>query len=222
MKKVIVLLVCILLCGCAEQGDLNSELDAVFSSDEEYQKVRRNNYSEYIDYYLPSDTGEMDSDKIGALFLYNSSSFIMDINIAGILNGRYYPNEMMKTEGFFDESKKVYERTGNYVDNEKASHEYIYKVYEHDGKYLSEFVSRDLVFYGYGTKSDIIPLSSRILLMAKGAIVREKNVVDAFSSRNEIDYEKKEVNLFETVMPVNGNVNDFMVDKEENNDNVVE
>ena len=222
MKKVIVLLVCILLCGCAEQADLNSELDAVFSSDEEYLKLRRNNYSEYIDYYMPSDTGEMDSDKIGTVFLYNSSTFIMDINIAGILNDRYYPGEEMKSEGFFDESKLVYERRGNYTDSDRASHEYVYKVYEHDGKYLSEFLTKELVFYGYGTKTDIVPLSSRILLMAKGATVRESNVITAFSSRNEIDYQKKEVNLFETVMPVNGNVNDFMIDKEENEDNVVE
>ena len=51
--------------------------------------------------------------------------------------------------------------------------------------------------------------------MAKSAAVRENDVISAYSSKTEVDYEKKQVNLFETIMPVNGNVNDFMVDKEE-------
>ena len=37
----------------------------------------------------------------------------------------------------------------------------------------------------------------------------------AYSKRNEVDYEKKQVNLFETIMPVNGNVNDLVIGKED-------
>ncbi|MBO5526447.1 MAG: hypothetical protein J5946_00230, partial [Erysipelotrichaceae bacterium] len=77
------------------------------------------------------------------------------------------------------------------------------------------FASKDLLFYGYGTRSDIVAVSSRILLMAKGAIVRENDVIAAYSKRNEVDYEKKQVNLFETIMPVNGNVNDLVIGKED-------
>ena len=51
--------------------------------------------------------------------------------------------------------------------------------------------------------------------MAKGAIVRENDVIAAYSKRNEVDYEKKQVNLFETIMPVNGNVNDLVIGKED-------
>ena len=215
MKKIVIFLLVILLSGCAGKGDLKQELDAVFSADSKVQTIRRNNYSSFIDYYVPSDTGELEGTKLSSNFSYNESRFVMDINVSGIINDRYYRNLKLADEGFFDDARKVYARQSSYVDSDGSSHEYIYKVYEYDDRYLSYFASKELVFYGYATAADIVNLSSRILLMAKGATVRENDVIASYSSRNEIDYEKKQVNLFETIMPVNGNVNDFLVDRED-------
>lgn len=205
----------VMLSGCMAKGDLKDELDAVFSADSEIQVIRRNNYSSFIDYYVPSDTGELDGTKLSSSFTYNESKFVMDINVSGIINGRYYRDVRLTDEGFFDKNKLVYSRKGNYLDSDGGSHDYIYNVYEYDNRYLSYFASKELVFYGYATDSDVVNLSSRILLMAKGATVRENDIIASYSSRNEIDYEKKQVNLFETIMPVNGNVNDFLVDRED-------
>ncbi len=202
---------CICLYGCAQSLDLETELDQVFSAELVQEKVRRNNYSRYLDYYLPSDLHEVEGDMLTNYFSYNDSCFIMDVNISGIVNDRYYPDQKLGDEGFFDEQRLVYYRAGTYKDNEGNEQKYQYKVYGYDGEYLSYFFSKDLIFYGYATPDDIVPMSSRILLMAKGTIVREDDVAAGYSLKNEIDYEKKQVNLFETIMPVNGNVNDFFV-----------
>lgn len=215
MRRVIVFLLCIILCGCTASEDLSSELDAVFSSEQSNERIRRNNYSHYVDYYLPSDTGELEGNELSSCFSYNSSNFVMDVNISGIINDRYYPEAGLTNEDFFDKSKLVYERRSAYVDAEGQSRDFLYRVYSYEDHYLSYFASKDLLFYGYGTRSDIVAVSSRILLMAKGAIVRENDVIAAYSKRNEVDYEKKQVNLFETIMPVNGNVNDLVIGKED-------
>lgn len=212
-----IFLICICLFGCAQAGDLNAQLDSAFVSDMAEEKIRRNSYSQYLDYYLPSDLHEMEGGPLSNCFSYNDSRFIMDVNISAIVNDRYYPDEILADEGFFDESKLIYTRKSTYKDNEGLDHEYLYKVYEYDEDYLSYFLSKDLIFYGYATRDDIVALSSRILLMAKGTIVREDDVAAGYSLKNEIDYEKKQVNLFETIMPVNGNVNDFLVDEENRN-----
>ena len=52
-------------------------------------------------------------------------------------------------------------------------------------------------------------------VMAKGAEVRKSDVVANYSLRDEIDFEKQQVNLFETIMPVNGNVNEFLINRQE-------
>ena len=197
------------------QSDLSQRLDAVFSQEMSAETIRRNNYSQYIDYYLPSGTGELEGDMLSSRFSYNASSFVMDINISGIINERYYRDQMMQDEGFFDPSKLVYERSSTYMDMDGREHAYTYRVYSYENRYLSYFQSKDLLFYGYASLSDIADMTSRILLMAKSAAIRESDVISTYSSKTEVDYEKKQVNLFETIMPVNGNVNDFMIDKED-------
>ena len=196
-------------------GDLYEDLDQVFSKDRQVEKIRQNNYSEYIDYYLPSDTTELESGKLSDSFVFNRSCFIMDVNVAGILNGKYYPEEYYGNEGFFDPEKLVFENEGIYHDVSGEENEYFYRVYSYEDRYLTYFVSRQLIFYGYAYEEDLVGLSSRILLMAKGTTIRQDDVISNFSLRDEIDFEKKQVNLFETIMPVNGNVNDLMIPSQE-------
>ena len=50
-----------------------------------------------------------------------------------------------------------------------------------------------------------------MLLMARSALVRSEGIISAYSSKEVIDYEKQQVNLFETIMPVNGQINDFLI-----------
>ena len=198
--------------------DLKGELDQVFSTEMNWDRIRRNNYSTYIDYYVPSDTGELDGDRLSDSFSYNHSRFIMDVNISGIINDRYYPDLSFDSEGFFDESRLLYSRSSTYLDADGFKHEYTYRVYDYEGRYLTYFVSKDLIFYGFAYEDDLLGMTSRILLMAKGAVVRHDDVVANYSLRDEIDFEKKQVNLFETIMPVNGNVNDFLIEKQEPDD----
>ena len=213
MRKVMIFLVCIVLCSCAVYGDLTTRLDQVFSSAEEKETIRRNNYSSYIDYYVPSDTSELNVSPLSTSFIFNNSRMIMDVNISGIINSKYYEDQPLTDEGFFDENKLVYSHEGNFMDSEGELNTFIYKVYEYEKQYLTYFTSRDLIFYAFTNEEDIEAVTSRILLMAKGASVKEGDVIANFSSKEVIDYEKKQVNLFETIMPVNGHINDFMVDQ---------
>ena len=116
------------------------------------------------------------------------------------------------------EAKKP-ESHNQYIDVQylaEGTEKIYYTAKDADKKVIEDYgAGKDLLFYGYGTRSDIVAVSSRILLMAKGAIVRENDVIAAYSKRNEVDYEKKQVNLFETIMPVNGNVNDLVIGKED-------
>ncbi|MCR4634203.1 MAG: hypothetical protein K5648_08770 [Erysipelotrichaceae bacterium] len=218
MKKIIVFFICILLSGCVAQDDLSKRLDNVFASEQSTERIRRNSYSRYIDYYLPSGTGELEGDMLSSRFSYNSSNFVMDINISGIINEHYYKDQGMTDEGFFDPSRLIYERNSTFVDADGVSREYSYRVYSYDRQYLTYFRSRELLFYGYASLSDLVDMTSRILMIAKSAAIRHNEVISAYSSKTEVDYEKKQVNLFETIMPVNGNVNDFMIDGRESGD----
>ena len=215
MKRVFLVFLCLVLCSCASSGDLINELDAVFSNTETEEKIRHNNFTEYVDYYLPSDISEETADKLSCVLTYNRSRIIMDINISGIINERYYEELPLEVEGFFDENRLFYKKEGTYKDDEGNKMEYIFRIYEYDEEYLLHFLTKDLIFYAYGERNDLIPLASRIFLLARSAEVRTSAVLADFSTIDVIDYHKKQVNLFETVMPVNGSIQDFMLETDE-------
>ena len=212
MKKITMFLLCLLLCGCASAVHSNADFDAVFADEGNEIKVRHNNYTNYIDYYLPSDVKELESQELSHVFMYNNSKMIMDLNVSGIINNRYYSDAVLQNEGFFDDSRQVYNRSSVYLNEENKQVEYLFNVYEYDEEYLLYLVSKDLVFYGYVDNEDLIPLSSKMLLMARSASIKNNDIISNFSSKEVIDYEKKQVSLFETIMPVNGQINDFLVD----------
>ena len=218
MKRFLCLLLCILLCACSPEGELSARLDAVFAQTNEKRQIRRNNYSSYLEYYLPSDVNELQSSDITSILMYNGSRLIMDINIAGIINEKYYPETGLSDEGFFDPERLVYAKEGTYLSYEGQENEYLYRVYEYEDDYLAYFLSRGLIFYGFASREDIVELSSRIYLIARSSTVSKDNVIAVYSSKDVIDYEKKQVDLFETIMPVNGNINDFMIEKTEEED----
>ena len=204
-------MLCVMLCSCTDMDQDVSSLDQVFLSENEAMTIRRNNYTDYIDYYLPGDTSELNSSDLSFVFQYNHSRIIMDVNISGIVNERYYPDVPLSDEGFFDDGKLVYSRNSVYLNGEGENEEYLFHVHAYDQEYLICLVSRELILYGYADREDLIPVSSRMLLMARSAAVRSEEIVTAFSSKEVIDYEKQQVNLFETIMPVNGQINDFLI-----------
>ena len=215
MRKAFLVLLCVILCSCASHGSLIQELDDVFKESAKTEKIRHNNFTRYVDYYLPSDISEETADKLSYVLAYNRSRIIMDINISGIINERYYDELPLAEEGFFDNSKLFYTKEGTFKDNEGNEREYIFRIYEYDEKYLLHFLTKDLIIYAYGERNDLIPLTSRIYLIAKGAEVRSSAVLADFSTIDVIDYHKKQVNLFETIMPVNGSIDDFMLETDE-------
>lgn len=211
----LLILLCILLCSCAEYQDLITELDAIFAETSETTKIRHNNFTKYVDYYLPSDISEESADNLSTVLVFNRSKIIADVNISGIINERYYVDLPLNEEGFFDEGKLFYTKKGSYLDGEGNNKEFIFRVYEYNEEYLLHFLTSDLIFYAYGERNDLVPLTSRIFLIARGAEVRSAAVLADFSTIDVIDYHKKQVNLFETIMPVNGTVSDFILEQDE-------
>ena len=218
IKKIILLLLCMILCGCMETEDLEDKLPDAFASEKDELSIHRNNYTDYIDYYLPSDMQEYDCNEISHVFVFNRSKIIMDVNISGIINAKYYSDIVVNDEGFFDPDKLFFSRESSFRKNDETEHLYLCKIYSYEESYLLYFVCEDAIFYAYTNREDLLPLSSRILLIAKSLNVDNDDIIADFSFKDVIDYQKKQVNLFETIMPVNGNINEFLIGQDVNND----
>ncbi|MBO7677740.1 MAG: hypothetical protein J6S49_09565 [Erysipelotrichaceae bacterium] len=215
MKKIVILLMCLIMCSCASRVDIQNKLDEVFAKEGVRQIHRKNNYSDYIDYYVPSDIQEVSVDALSSSYEFNNARLVFNINVSGIISSKYYPDTIFRDEGFFDPNRLVYQHEGEYLDSDDELNQYRYSVYQYDERYLTYFLSKDLIFYGYCDEYDLVGVSTKILMMAKAANVKDEDVVANYSSKDVIDFEKKQVNLFETIMPVNGNINDFLISQDD-------
>ena len=210
MKKILLILVSIVLCACSNVVSLANELDKVFVSD--YKSLNRaNNYAKYIEYYSPSDVNEDGADDFSYTFEIDNCKIIMNINIASILNKNDYSMTSLNDDGFFDNEKLVYEHSDCYtnINNEKI--DFFIKIYKYDQQCLAYLASSEVILYGYCPIGNEALLASKMLQIAAGANVNSSEVIKDFSNKDVIDYQRKTVNLFESIYPVDGRVEDMIV-----------
>ena len=201
------------LCGCKtiESNSLNDILDDVLASFSDAKNYRINNIMEYYSYYLPSDMSEETADSDSIVLKYNDSRIIMNLNIANIVNSKYYHTAVVD-EGFFDDQYLVYKKNGTYKSQDDISKAYILKVYSYKDLYALEFITSDMNYYGSVNKNEIDEVIKHLLIMAKNTSVDNEAVVKDFSNKDVIDYKKKQINLFDTSMPTSGELTEILVD----------
>lgn len=212
MKKIIIVFICFILCGCANANDVTKKLDDIFSS-QSNEKIRVNNYTDYIEYYLPSDVNEISCEDISYLFDIDDNKIIMNINISNILNKDYYKKTTLVDEGFFDKDKLIYTHAGEYKNNIGSNIRYFINAYQYNEDSLLYFVSDNVNFYGYCANDKVALLAGKILQIAKSANVHEDKILADFSTADVIDYQRVTINLFEKTLPKDGPVDEFIIDK---------
>lgn len=212
MKFFKVLLILLVLTGCDKvydqtlrPYDVSDELNKVFTNTAKSTALV-NNYSTYMDYYLPYELNEYSSDEISSVYLLNDGKLIMNINISGIINNEF------KDEGFFDIDKIIYTYSGYYLDFNSNQEDFLFNVYKYDDEYILYFINKDLIFYAYTNKNDVLLMAQKIYDIAKSVSIDREIIVNTYSNNIEIDYQKTYVNLFKTTIPVSGRVEDLMID----------
>jgi len=211
MKKFFILLLLICLFGCAAPYEISEGLDEVFASDEELLDFRQNNKTPYYNFYLPSDMYEMDGENNNTVLGYNDSRIIVNINVSSIVNSKYYQDYVLKDEGFFDENKLVYYHEGNYINTKQESIKYFFKVYEYNKQYLLHMNSQMVNVYAYSKQADVKQTTAKILLISKCLEVNVENVMANYSTKDVIDYQKKQINLFDLILPVDGKLEEIFI-----------
>lgn len=212
MKFIKVLLIIFLLSGCSniydqniKTYDLNSELDDIFSNTNKSEALL-NNYSKYMDYYLPYEVEEDSCDSLSSVYTLGNGKLVMNINVSGIINGKY------SDDGFFDENKKIYSSISYFVNRDDNNEKYTFCLYQYEDDYLLYFIDKEIIFYGYTYSNEVVLMAQKIFDIAKSISISDEDVIDAFSSSETIDYQKTYVNLFQTVMPTEGRIDEFIIE----------
>lgn len=214
MKRSI-LFICLLvvLSACAYKDDEQSALKSALSIEIDKINVRENNSLTFYSYYVPSDMAVLDQKGNIAIMEYDGDKIVMNLNIASIINKEYYEENKLNDDGFFDDDKLIYEHEGKYLSSHDHLIDYFFKAYGYDGQYLLHLMSENINMYASCDIYNLKPVAEKMLFVAKTIDVDEDDVVSEYSSKEVIDYQKKQVNLFDLVVPENGKLEELLLDK---------
>lgn len=228
MKKIILILVIVtLLTGCVQtdENSLSSNLDSLMSNLDFNYNTRQNHSSAFYTYYLPSDMSETDANSNASVIEYGKSKVVLNLNIGSLISNKYFNSKTFIDEGFFKDATKFYDYSGQFVKDDESIMDFNLDIYKHDDIYLINLATVEISFYGSSTANELIDLIRHLFIIAKSANVDKESVIASYFEKDTIEYEKKQVNLFDYVIPSSGFISDLIkqsdgtVLNESNNEN---
>ncbi len=208
MKKYLICILLVLLCGCSSNSSLDESLDSLLNNVDSISTNRPNNTLVYYSYYLPSDMGQEDGDDC-VILSFLDSKIIMSLNVKEIINNKYYQSSYMQGSALFNQDYLIYTKQDSYSTLSNQSKDYIYRLYKINESYVIELETSDLSFLAYGD-SNIKDLSRHLFIIAKSVNVDTDLVISAYSSKSVVDYQKKQIDLFDSIKPTTGSLSDLL------------
>lgn len=217
MKKIILLLICLLLTGCSSQNDINIQEvfdEAINSAIALPSGIADNNKSFYA-YYLEPEVGRIYSDETSSIFKYHDIKFVMNLNISKIVNAMNYGDIIPETIKLADDYLVAY-NSGSYYDYDNSVYDYeamIYKI--NDNTYYVCLDTKYVTLYAKGTIYQMLEVIKPMLKIAKTIRIDDNNIMIAYSAKQRISFESEELKLFDEVIPSDGKVSEMvdMVEK---------
>lgn len=217
MKKICLLfLACLFLCACSHTGDITASLDTVIDSELSNPTVYRQDQNTiFFSYYLPSDIYKLESYKDATIFSFNNEEILMNMNITSIIASEEGNiKEGARNENFYSNDRLVYSKEGTYLNHDEIEVEFIYNIYAVNNKYLISFKTDDMNYYAYVSRNSLELLTKRLFMLAESMSINSESVVAYYANVDMIDYTRKQVNLFETVIPREGQLEEILIDKD--------
>lgn len=210
VKKVLVLLCLLCLCGCAQnkadlKNSLKQELSALAQAP--IANLADNNKPLYR-YYIEPSIGRRQSTQTSNIFVLNNQEFVMNLDIASIINTRFYESIMFEKKA---DNSAMISLSGKYLDFNNLEYRYILSVYDfEDGNYFISLSMEYVNFYAYCGYADIEPLVLSMMKIGKTVDVDTEKVISTYSSKQSSDYVKEKLDLFEKIIPDSGRIEELM------------
>ena len=205
MKRVLsaLLLTIGVLAGCTTysgtyQEQLNQRVERAITSATAGPTYSHGIYS----YYKEPSIGRVSSEETSSIFTENGTRFVMNLNVSSIVNERYY--SINGNGNSMDDFPVLAESEGTFVDYAGEGHPFEISLREINDQVYTYCRTDLLEFFSLSGRLEALQISETMLRMARTVRVDKEDVVASFSSRQDIDYERKRIELFQNIVPENG------------------
>lgn len=201
-----------MLCGCKSNDTSKAKtiIANTFESKVDTTNVLQNNYSKYYSFYLPSDMIIKEKDETYLIANYLENNILININVAKIVNSMYWKESYDNKDGFFDTNKLYFAKEGYFANYSGDVNLYSLNIYLYNDIYLIDLESDDLKLFSFVEAYDLVDVAQRMYYLINVFTINEEMVVDNFTDKNVIDYNRKQIDLFEYIVPSSGAIEDLL------------
>jgi hypothetical protein len=212
MKRIASAVICfslIFAAGCTDSGNTPAQsVQASLSRVLSQTAAKANHSKEYYSYYIEPSVGRYSSTKTGNIFSYQGTKFAMNLNVAEIINAKYYPEQSLENSSAAKDA--AIELQGTYIDSEQIQRTYRVCMYQ-DGTRILILLNTDTVsFCGISEQAQAPSLAGEMLKIARSVETDEEEIALAYTNHKTLDYKTEKIQLFNEVVPESGTISDLI------------
>ena len=203
------LLASLLICaGCVNaegtyQEQLNRRIETAITGATAGPTFSHGIYS----YYKEPSIGRITSEKTSSIFTENGVKFVMNLNVSAIVNAKYY--DSISTLSMPQGMDVLAESQGTFADYNGEVHPFDITLYKLDNGVFTYIKTDQLEFFSISNELQALQTAETMMRMARTVRVDSDAVISTYSSRQEIDYVRKRLELFQNVVPENGAIEEL-------------
>lgn len=216
MRKISLLILCFLLCGCTvNESHIKQRVDSVLDVISKEEAVTQTNMrKDYYDYFLPRNVGRRFSEQENGVFLLDNQPFYMNLDIAEVIISEYYDPLFSYQQKRYNEIMKVgttlLSRSGEMLNSSDVMRKYKVLLTRVDTNDYFLYVQYGDVYFATVTPlSNVEGLIYEMFKIGRSVKIDSDKILSAYSNK-EVVIITKQYDLFEKVFPENGVVYDVL------------
>lgn len=214
MKRIVaVSLLLVMMCGCAanEPADVQKRTDSAIREQLNRTVQKADHHKKYYSYYLPSDMGRYESTQLGNVLSCGDVRILMSLNVSGIINEKLYADASSTGFSLSDREKIAYSG-GHYNDYDGTVHAYELAVYDLSFSCTVCFRSDTVLMIANCPSLSASSVAGRMIELARSVSVETDTLVADYSNRIPEVKNSEKVELFESMAPENGRIEELFED----------
>ena len=163
-----------------------------------------------MSYYLQPSIGKIESTQTNSVFKISGNYVILNIDVASVITKKYYSTgdvtELREVDAFKD---MIMEKEGSFLTATNIVRNYRFRLYQlTNDRYGILLQTSSLIVVAIVPAGDVINVTTEIFLLVRSCRIDEEAVVNNYSQKEMIDYQKETLDLFEKMYPSEG----FLID----------
>ena len=207
-KKILLVLLCVLLTGCAQSNlSMQERLEQQITTVSSLPIPGASHRKPFYTYYTEPSIGHYRSTETSNEFSFQSTKFVLNLNVQAIMDSSTDITQSIYTQ------KPIAMYSGSFQNMLDETVDYVCEIYQVNHDYAVFFTSSSVNLFGVAQVGNASELAGKMYSIARSVIVRKDVVLQVYTHKSAIDYEGEAINLYKDIAPEEGTLQELIDDK---------